>query len=102
MLKFMVMFRPQQTALDIDEAVNAFITQLAQIPDVQRQQVVIPLGSPIGTMPYVRIIELYFNTQTQMMEALRTPEGQAAGQLLTGFAPNSYDIVFAEVYEERK
>src|SRR5688572_10557492 len=99
MLKFMVMFRaPQQAAFD--EAINTFITQIALIPDIQRQQVVFPIGSPINTMPYVRIVEIYFATQTQMMEALRTPEGQTAGQLLNSFAPNRVDIVFAEVYEE--
>ena len=102
MLKFMVMFRAPQQAGSLDEALNVFITHIAHIPDVQRQQVVFPLGSPINTMPYVRIIELYFGSQTQMNEALRTPEGQAAGQLLNNFPPNSFDIVFAEVYEERR
>jgi hypothetical protein len=101
MLKFMVLFRPQSGDA-FDEAVNAFITQIAHIPDVQRQQVIYPLGSPINTMPYARIVELYFASQTQMTEALRTPEGQAAGQLLNKFAPNSFDIVYAEVYEERR
>jgi len=100
MLKFMVMFRATQQPA-FDEAVNSFITNIALIPDVQRQQVVFPIGSPINTMPYVRIVEIYFASQTQMMEALRTPEGQTAGQLLNSFAPNSVDIVFAEVYEER-
>jgi len=102
MLKFMIMFRAPQQAGGFDEALNVFITHIAHIPDVQRQQVVFPLGSPINTMPYVRIIELYFASQTQMNEALRTPEGQTAGQLLNSFAPNSFDIVFAEVYEERR
>jgi len=102
MLKFMVMFRAPQPGVSFDEALNVFISHIAHIPDVQRQQVVFPLGSPINTMPYVRIIELYFNSQTQMNEALRTPEGQIAGQLLNGFAPNSFDVVYAEVYEERR
>lgn len=100
MLKFIVMFRAAQP--DFDVALNEFITHIGRIPDLLRQQVVVPLGSPIQTMPYARIVELYFASQIAMTESLRSEAGQAAGQCLNRFAPGSFDIVYAEVYEERR
>jgi hypothetical protein len=74
-----------------------------QIPNIMRRQVVTITGSPEGQSPYYRILELYFDSQQTMTDALKTEAGQIAGSgLYEVFKPLGYkfDTAFAEVFEE--
>jgi uncharacterized protein (TIGR02118 family) len=71
-----------------------------RIPAVQRRQVVSILGSPQGTSPYYRVLELYFEDQVSLESSLGTHEGQEAGRELFKFPQGTFETLIADVYEE--
>ncbi len=53
-----------------------------------------------GEPPYYLMFEMYFNSKTEMDEALATPDGRATGKDLRNFTePGSVTVAFAEVLE---
>jgi uncharacterized protein (TIGR02118 family) len=100
MLKFMVLFRVPEQVEPFENAYNDFLALIERMPDVLRRQVVHVTGSPVGTPAYHRILEIYFDSQAVMQAALLTKAGQEAGSELRRFKPGSFDVLFAEVYEE--
>ena len=100
MIKFMVMFRDGDTLAQFESAYNDFLGLVERMPDVKRRQVVHTLGSPQGKPSYYRILEVYFESQTDMQSSLMSPRGQEAGQELARFPIGTVDLMFAEVYEE--
>jgi hypothetical protein len=57
-------------------------------------------GSPLGETSLFRVLEVYFDDQASMEAALRSKAGQEAGGELRRFREKSYELVFAEVFEE--
>jgi len=103
MIKFMVMFRQAQQAENeeqFEDAYNDFLALVERMPHIQRRQVVHVTGSPRGKAPYARILELYFDDQEKLQASLMSKAGQEAGNELARFESDSFDVQFAEVYEE--
>lgn len=101
MWKFMVLFRqPDKDAEAFENTYNDFLALVERMPAIERRQVVHVVGSPLGAPAYTRVLELYFHSRQQMELSLMSPPGQEAGKELNRFAPNSFDVLFAEVYEE--
>jgi hypothetical protein len=101
MIKFMILFQ-KPVALDTFEmAYNDLLALIERMPHITRRQVIDVLGSPVGAPRYYRILEVYYNDQTQMEESLRSKAGQEAGsELSRRFIPGKFETMFAEVYEE--
>jgi hypothetical protein len=102
MFKFMIIFRqPQPQAIrPFELTYTQLLYHIEQMPNITRRQVITVVGSPTGTSPYYRILEVYFENREKMDEAMRSNEGQLAGAQLGGFPPDSFEMVFADVYEE--
>jgi uncharacterized protein (TIGR02118 family) len=100
MIKFVVAFRQPATQTDFENAYNDFLALVERMPSIKRRQVVHVTGSPRGEAPYYRLMELYFEHDTALKAALLSDEGQEAGNELARFEPGSFDVFFAEVYEE--
>lgn len=100
MVKFMIVFRKPIRVEDFENQYNDLLALVERMPDIQRRQVVSVLGSPTGESPYYRVLEVYFESQEAMQAALLTKAGQEAGAELMKFPKNSFDTIFAEVYEE--
>ena len=100
MIKFAVMFRHPDDMAEFENAYNDFLALVERMPDIQRRQVVHVLGSPIGNPPYHRLLEIYFDTEDILKGSLMSPQGQEAGKELSRFKAGSFDVQFAEVYEE--
>jgi uncharacterized protein (TIGR02118 family) len=102
MFKFMIIFQhPEPTAIrNFEVNYTQLLAHIEQMPGVKRRQVNHVVGSPVGQSPFYRILEVYFDDRPQMEQALMTPEGQRAGAQLQEFAPGSFEMAFAEVYEE--
>ncbi len=96
----MVMFHRPGNLVDFEDAYNAFLALVEQMPNIRRRQVVDILGSPSGVARYYRILEVYFDDQQTMRNALKSQEGQLAGAALGRFRPGSVEMLFADVYEE--
>jgi uncharacterized protein (TIGR02118 family) len=100
MVKFMVMFNKPADNDAFENVYNDFLALVERMPDVRRRQVINILGSPLGGTDKHRILEVYFDEQAQMEESLRSKAGQEAGGELRRFPLGSFEMLFAEVFEE--
>ena len=100
MLKFMLMFRQPADVEAFENSYNDLLALIERMPDIQRRQVVSVTGSPTGTASYYRMLEIYFEDRATMEAALMTPIGQEAGGQIQTFPPGSFELLFADVYEE--
>jgi uncharacterized protein (TIGR02118 family) len=54
-------------------------------------------GGPAGESDLHLIAEMYFESREALMEAMKSPEGKAAGKDVMSFAGNIISMHFAEV-----
>ncbi len=100
MVKVTILFRQPLDERHFEQHYVDALALLEKLPDIQRRQACLVLGSPAGSSPYRRILELYFENNEQMDAALRSAEGTAAGTFLMRTFGHSLEIIFSEVYEE--
>lgn len=100
MIKFIILFEQPVDADEFEKVYQDFLALVERMPNIRRRQVVHITGSPQGTAQYLRILELYFESQQLMQEALMTPVGQEAGNELRRLPSDSFKLLFADVYEE--
>lgn len=101
MFKLMIMFRQPADVARFEDTYNNLLALVERMPDIQRRQVVSVVGGLLGASPYYRVLEAYFASQDVLFSALRTKAGQEAGGELTKLPPGSYEVVYADVYEEQ-
>lgn len=100
MIKFVVLFHHPTDIEFFENAYNDFLALTERMPDILRRQVAHALGSPGGQAPYYRVLELYFESEGVMRDALTSPAGQEAGLELARFGEGKIQMMYAEVYEE--
>ncbi len=100
MVKFMVLFGKPINQAEFEDAYNDFFALVERMPNISRRQVIDVLGSPVGETRLFRILEVYFEDRDALDAALRSKAGQEAGNELSRFEAGSFEMVFAEVYEE--
>lgn len=100
MVKFAIQFHTPADLPTFETAYNDFLALVERMPNITRRQVNSVLGSPTGDTPLYRILEVYFSDYPQLDAALKSTAGQEAGAELRRFAPGSFTMFFAEVYEE--
>ncbi len=100
MVKFMILFRTPPDITRFERAYNTFLALIEQMPHVQRRQVSSVNGSPTGSSPYYRVLEVYYQDNKQLEASLRSNQGQLAGAKLGLFPAGSVEMLFADVYEE--
>jgi uncharacterized protein (TIGR02118 family) len=100
MVKLTILFH-QPTDLSVFEArYPQCLAFLEQLPGIRRRQACVVLGSPAGTSPFYRILELYFDNREALDAAMLSSEGRRAGADLVSFVGRGADLVFAEVFED--
>ena len=99
MVKLMILFRKSSDA-SFQDRYHQNLALMEKMPGIRRRAVSIVHGSPEGTAPFERVLELYFDDRDTLQAALRSPEGQAAGRDLMEFARHDAIVLFADVYEE--
>jgi uncharacterized protein (TIGR02118 family) len=100
MIKFVVNFRHPSNLEKFDNTYNDFLALIERMPLIQRRQAIHVTGSPQGKAPYHRALEIYFETEAALRESLLSTQGQEAGNELGKFEQGSFDVYFAEVFEE--
>lgn len=101
MVKFIITFTTPANLTAFENAYNDLLALVERMPLIQRRQVVNVLGSPVGSAPYYRILEIYFDNVEQMNESLLTKAGQETGaELGRRFKAGTYQAFYAEVFEE--
>lgn len=100
MFKFMIIFHQSASNDSFEKHYNDLLKRVEQMPGIVRRQVANVMGSPTGESQYSRILEVYYNNRREMELSLQTPIGQDAGRQLAIMPRGSFEMVFAEVYEE--
>lgn len=100
MVKFMILFQKPVDIESFEIRYNEFLALVERMPQIVRRQVINVLGSPTGESRLYRILEVYFEDNSLMETALRSFAGQEAGKHLNLFPRGSFEMVFADVYEE--
>ena len=100
MNKFMILFRPPEEAERFENIYQDFLALVERMPNILRRQVAHVTGSPQGTPEIYRILELYFESTDTQTEALMSAAGQEAGKELHRLPSGSFQLLFADVYEE--
>lgn len=98
--KFMIIFKHPHDIESFENTYNDLLALVERMPDVRRRQVIHVVGSPQGQSPYYRILEVYFDDSTALQASLLSAPGQEAGGELAKFPAESFEMIFAEVYEE--
>lgn len=100
MVKLSVIFRIPLDADAFENRYNDLLALMERLPDITRRQVVNVIGSPTGETAYHRVLEIYFEDEATMRDALMSPAGQEAGGEIFRFPAGSFEVFFADVYEE--
>lgn len=100
MIKFMILFEQPEAADRFENVYQDFLALVERMPNILRRQVVHVTGSPQGAPDIFRILELYFESTEAQTEALMSPIGQEAGKELQRLPEASFQLLFADVYEE--
>ena len=100
MFKFMILFHQPDDIMAFEPIYNQLLAMIETMPDVTRRQVNSVSGSPTGKSPYYRILEVYYENQQTMNNSLNSDAGQEAGSQLNALPDGSFEMIFAEVYEE--
>ncbi len=100
MIKFMVLFHQPEDAENFENVYQDFLALVERMPHIQRRQVVHVTGSPRGAPEIFRILEIYFESQERQQEALLSDVGQEAGTELSRLPSGSFELLYADVYEE--
>ncbi len=100
MFKFMLIFNKPVNQEKFENSYNDLLALVERMPDITRRQVISVVGSPLGDSRIYRILEVYFESQAKMEQSLLSPSGQEAGGEISRFPPKSFELIFAEVYEE--
>ena len=79
---------------------NAILAELERMPGIQRRQVASVTGSPQPPPAFYRLLTLDFADESATQAALLSASGQAAGAILRRLPRESYELLFAEGYEE--
>ncbi|MCY4146577.1 MAG: EthD family reductase [Chloroflexi bacterium] len=100
MVKFIIVFRHPEDAEAFEHVYQDFLGLVERMPHIQRRQVAHITGSPLGKPDAYRILELYFASTADQQNAMLSDIGQEAGRELQRLKRGSYDLYFADVYEE--
>ena len=98
--KFMILFRQPPNLEAFENRYNDLLALIERMPDIERRQVISVMGSPQGKSIWYRILEVYFKDKQTLDQAMLSPQGQEAGGELMKFPKGTFEMVFAEVYEE--
>jgi uncharacterized protein (TIGR02118 family) len=99
MVKLSILFRQPTDETGFEQGYNHTLALMEKMPGIRRRQACMVFGSPAGKSPFYRVLELYFDDNTALDLALRSPEGRAAGADLMQFARTA-EVIFSDVYED--
>lgn len=100
MVKFMILFYPPAEHNAFENHYNDLLALVERMPHITRRQVIDVIGSPVGPAKYYRILEVYYESYRHLQHSLTSKQGQEAGGDLGKFPPGSFEMLFADVYEE--
>ena len=76
MVKFVILFHKPDDLDHFETGYNALLGLIEKMPLIKRRQVNSMLGSPMGETTLYRALEVYFDDDEEMNQALKSPVGQ--------------------------
>jgi len=100
MHKLVLLFRVPEDPADFDRRWSEeFVTVVERMPGLRRVAVGRITGVATGEDPPYLMHEFFFDDRPALMDAMSSPQGQAAGQALMALAHGTVTICFAEHHE---
>ena len=98
MVKLVVLYRrpPDPEAFD-RHYFQVHVPLAAKLPGVKRIEIAKVTGSPMGEAEHYLMAQLYFADEQALQAALASPEGQATGKDVRGFAKGLVSIQVAQI-----
>lgn len=101
MVKLVALYRTPEDAAAFDAHYFGVHTPIVKRwPGLRRLEVSKITGAPIGEPKHYLMAEMYFDDETAMQNALRSPDGKAAARDVMEFAGSLVSMFFAEVKGE--
>lgn len=100
MVKLVALYRTPEDTTAFDSHYNDIHTPLVKRwPGLKKLEVSKITGAPIGEPKHYLMAEMYFDDETAMQNALRSPDGKAAARDVMEFAGSLVSMFFAEIKE---
>ncbi len=96
MVKLVILVRKAAANGDFQRCYQRNLDLLRRMPGVQRVQSSDVFGGPAGDAPYARMVEVVFASRSALDQALKSPEGVAAGKDLITYTDAAVEMFFAE------
>lgn len=100
MVKLVILYKKPADEAAFEEGYADNLALLERLPKLVRRQANMVLGSPRGSSPYYRILELYFEDFETMDAAMTSKQGAEAGRDLIKYAGDLVELVFVDVFED--
>ena len=84
----------------LDERWPEFLHISEEMPELRREATSQVLESLFGNKLYVRMHELFFDSETDLRAAMASPPGQAAGRMLQQITHGNMVLFIAEHHED--
>lgn len=100
MYKLMIIVPPNIIDPNFDAGWPGFLHQAESMPGLLREATVRVAGSLFGTQEIDMVHELYFETLTDLQNAMSSPAGLAAGQIIQQLTNGKITLLIAEHRED--
>jgi hypothetical protein len=100
MYKVMIIVPPNIITPDFDAGWPEFLHQAESMPGLLREATVRVAGSLYGSHEIDMIHELYFETLVDLQNAMSSPAGLAAGQIIQQLTQGKMTLLIAEHRED--
>ncbi len=101
MYKLVALYKKPQDPQAFDRAYfETHVPLVKKVPGLQRVEISRITGKLLGESDLYLICEMFFPDQETMDRGLASPENQAAGKNLMGFAKGLVTLLFAQEVEE--
>ena len=100
MYKLMIVIPPNIISPEFDAGWPEFLHQAESMPGLQREVTVRVSGSLYGTQEIDTVHELYFESLADLQNAMSSPAGLAAGQIIQQLTQGKMTLLIAEHRED--
>lgn len=100
MHKLVILIEPPEDYADFEETWPQFLHLAERMPGLRRESTSRVDGVLYGSVDYAIIHELYFDSLVAIQEAMSSPEGQAAGELLQRMTAGRMTLLYADHKED--
>jgi uncharacterized protein (TIGR02118 family) len=100
MYKLIILIEQPDDPLSFNDAWPYFLRQAEKMPGLIREATIHVSRILFGNHPIYMIHELFFNTHTELQEAMISPQGQTSGQILQKITGGRMTLLVAEHRED--